>query len=104
MSDTTQARVEGTLDPLLGSDGLPWPQTFDGQTWAREFVRHVKALPEIATDEATMIGWFANAIMVGYDRPSKSPTPRVSFGAKRRKLTRLFASELKGERSWTKKR
>jgi hypothetical protein len=73
MSDTTQARVEGTLDPLLGSDGLPWPQTFDGQTWAREFVRHVKALPEIATDEATMIGWFANAIMVGYDRAKQEP-------------------------------
>jgi hypothetical protein len=70
---TTPARVEGTLDPLLGSDGLPWPQTFDGQTWAKEFIRHVQQRPEIATDEGTMIAWFANAIMVGYDRAKQEP-------------------------------
>ena len=60
-------------DALLGSDGLPWPQTFDGQTWAKEFIRHVQERPEIATDEGTMIGWFANAIMVGYDRAKQEP-------------------------------
>lgn len=58
---------------LLGSDGLPWPQTFDGQTWAKEFILHVQERPEIATDEGTMIGWFANAIMVGYDRAKQEP-------------------------------
>lgn len=64
-------------DALLGSDGLPWPQTFDGQTWAKEFIRHVKDRPEIATDEGTMIGWFANAIMVGYDRAKQEPNSVV---------------------------
>jgi hypothetical protein len=64
--------------PLIGNDGLPWPQTFDSQTWAKEFIRHVKGRPEIATDEATMIGWFANAIMVGYDRARQKS---VSSGA-----------------------
>ena len=53
---------------MVGSDGIPWPMTFDAQTWAKEFIRHVQERPEIASDEGTMIAWFANAIMVGYDR------------------------------------
>ena len=60
--------VEHSVDAVLGNDSLPWPHTFDGQAWAKEFIRHVKTSPEIATDEGTMIAWFANAIMVGYDR------------------------------------
>lgn len=42
-------------------------QTTDAKIWAEVFVAHVKNNPEIATDEETMIGWFANAIMAGYD-------------------------------------
>ena len=36
-------------------------RTMDAQEWAKEFIRINGG------DEATMIGWFANAIMVGYD-------------------------------------
>src|SRR5437016_4752462 len=43
------------------------PGSFDGRDWAREFVEHVRAKPSIATDEETMLCWFANAIMAGYD-------------------------------------
>jgi hypothetical protein len=39
----------------------------DARVWAREFVRLVGEKPEIATDEDTMIGWFANAIVAGED-------------------------------------
>ena len=39
----------------------------DAKVWAEEFVKMVKSRPTIATDEDTMIGWFANAIMAGYD-------------------------------------
>lgn len=42
-------------------------RSFDAQAWARAFVEHVQKNPSIATDEGTMIGWFANAIMRGYD-------------------------------------
>ena len=65
---------------LVGSDGLKWPETFDGQTWAKEFIRNVKDHPANATDEGTMIGWFANAIMVGYDRAisnTKQSVPKI---------------------------
>ena len=44
---------------------------FDAKIWAKEFVKTVKNKPEIATDEDTMIGWFANAIMAGYDEAKK---------------------------------
>jgi hypothetical protein len=40
----------------------------DAGVWAKEFVETVKKNPSIATDEGTMIGWFANAIMAGYDK------------------------------------
>ncbi|QZE11379.1 hypothetical protein SEA_JADA_9 [Streptomyces phage Jada] len=41
--------------------------TTDARVWAEEFVSRIKDNPEIATDEGTMLGWFANAIMAGYD-------------------------------------
>jgi hypothetical protein len=78
LEEVEQASSPVTVNPdeddaLLGADGLPWPKTFDGQTWAKEFVRRFQKHPQIATDEATMIGWFANAIMVGFDRAQQKP-------------------------------
>lgn len=40
------------------------PTSFDANDWAEEFVRLFPAGP----DKATMVGWFANAIMAGHDR------------------------------------
>ena len=37
---------------------------WDAQEWAKEFRR---IFPDKTPDEGTMIGWFANAIMTGYD-------------------------------------
>ena len=39
----------------------------DAAVWAKEWLRIIKEHPAIPTDEDTMIGWFANAIMAGYD-------------------------------------
>jgi len=44
-----------------------WPHTVDAQVWAKEWMKTIKEHPEIANDEGAMIGWFANAIMAGYD-------------------------------------
>lgn len=56
-----------SVDPLvsennvpLGYDELPWPQTMDAKIWADEFCKR-----NSASDHGTMLGWFANAIMVG---------------------------------------
>lgn len=42
-------------------------QSFAASDWARDFVQQVRLNPSIATDEGTVCGWFANAIMRGYD-------------------------------------
>ena len=39
---------------------------FDAQVWAREFMKLIHNGTQIS--EGLMIGWFANAIMSGYDR------------------------------------
>lgn len=51
----------------LGYDGLPWPQTRDAKIWADEFCKR-----NSASDHGTMLGWFANAIMVGRDGINKT--------------------------------
>ena len=48
--------------PRKGHDGLAWPKTMDGQVWAEEFSNR---FPSVPVDDA--LGWFANAIMRGYD-------------------------------------
>jgi hypothetical protein len=44
-----------------------WPNTVDAKAWADEWEKCIASDPTIATDKGTMIGWFANAIMAGYD-------------------------------------
>ena len=42
------------------------PATIDANIWAREFCKRFPSM-----DEGTMIGWFANAIMAGFDEAQK---------------------------------
>jgi len=47
--------------------GINLHDTFDSRIWAKEFQATIKNNPSIPKDESTMITWFANAIMAGYD-------------------------------------
>lgn len=49
--------------------------SFDARDWAKEFVATARRNPKLATDEGTMLGWFANAIMRGYDEAKRRPAP-----------------------------
>lgn len=51
-----------TETTTIGHDGKPWPQTMDGMAWAVECEKRFPCMP--ASDG---VGWFANAIMAGYD-------------------------------------
>ena len=71
--------------PVKGNDGLTWPQTWDASVWAGEWLKTIKEHPDVPTDEGTMIGWFANAIMCGYDKAhqkiaEKSKEPKADPG------------------------
>lgn len=62
-----------------------WPHTMDARVWAQKWLETVKERPEVATDEGAMIGWFANAIMAGYDaapvaEATKTPNGVVGGG------------------------
>jgi hypothetical protein len=67
------AATENDLDLIGNPDAL---------VWAKRFVQRVTDKPEIATDEGTMLAWFASAIMAGYDR-NQSPPDGLSEAAKR---------------------
>ena len=41
--------------------------TMDAMVWANEFMVTKQRLGDAAFDHAMMLGWFANAIMAGYD-------------------------------------
>jgi len=49
--------------------------TFDAKVWARQFMLITAANPAVASDEETMLGWFANAIMSGYDHAKREDVP-----------------------------
>lgn len=66
----------------VGHDGKPWPQTMDAKIWADEFCKR-----NSASDHGTMLGWFANAIMIGYD------TARWEFEGSQETTTYLTPSE-----------
>lgn len=51
----------------MSSEKVILNDIFDAQIWAQEWLKVIKKNPSISTDEGSMIGWFANAIMVGYD-------------------------------------
>lgn len=45
-------------------------KSFDAQDWAKAFM-NIVVKGKIVIDEELMIGWFANAIMRGYDESMK---------------------------------
>jgi hypothetical protein len=48
-----------------------WPlPSFDARDWAEAFVKIAADLGHPGIDEGWMIGWFANALMRGYDQRS----------------------------------
>ena len=52
---------------VVPSEDRAFPQTMDAQIWTREWMKTITEHPGIPTDEGTMLGWFANAIMAGWD-------------------------------------
>jgi rubredoxin len=64
MSDTTDR-----------PDAPPFNQSIDAAVWAAEFCRIFPG-----HDEATMLGWFANAIMAGFDEAQRRAAPAPDGG------------------------
>jgi hypothetical protein len=52
----------------------------DAKVWAEEFVKLLKEKSNIEIDEGLMIGWFANAIMAGYDKGHRDAESKTQGG------------------------
>jgi hypothetical protein len=71
---TKPASVTGVdVQPI--SPSSEWCRSPDAQVWACQWMKHIAENPGIATDEGTMLAWFANAIMAGYDHAKNSQQP-----------------------------
>lgn len=57
----------GTAQVHAATSNQTWPHTFDAAVWADEWMKTIADNPDVPTDRDTMIGWFSNAIMTGYD-------------------------------------
>lgn len=68
-----EQELPGMLAVAEGVAAQRFPHTMDAQVWANEFA---KQFPEI--DKGTMLGWFANAIMAGYDTAMSKRAERVA--------------------------
>lgn len=66
-SEAKDDELPGMLALAQGVAEQRWPHTIDAVIWAREWMKQIAAHPFIPRDEGCMIGWFANAIMAGYD-------------------------------------
>ena len=44
-----------------------WSRNLDARIWVEEWLKTIKKHPKIPHDPGTMLGWFSNAIMAGYD-------------------------------------
>lgn len=72
-------------DPILSSE-IKYNKlmsSFDANDWAKEFVELVKEKPTIATDEGTMLAWFASALMRGYDEHASRMRRVIDLTTKR---------------------
>ncbi len=76
--------MDAEMPAMPPSNPLP---SFDARVWARSFMDHNAVNPEIARDEETMVTWFANALMRGYDEHAHLELSERALAAPR-KLTR----------------
>lgn len=67
MSNEDNEELPGMLELAKAIAEQRWPQSIDAETWADEWLKTIREHPEVPTDKGAMIGWFANAIMAGYD-------------------------------------
>lgn len=61
-------RIEKACEPIAKSQ---LPASTDARVWATEWLETISKNPSIPTDKETMVTWFSNAIMAGYDEAKR---------------------------------
>ena len=73
--DRCLAQLEEYYKPKGGIMDKFNPQSMDARKWVKEFNRIEVEKGLQPTDPEWMLGWFANAIMAGYDEAKRRATP-----------------------------
>lgn len=75
MENKTEKNEElpGMLAVAFSTIRQQWPHTVDAKVWADKWAEALAVNPDLPNDGAAMMGWFANAIMAGYDTARNWP-------------------------------
>lgn len=71
--------------------------TTDAQVWIKEWQKIISKHPGIPKDKDTMIGWFANAIMAGYDQGVKDTKAKQCVNCGRMNPTEFTPDEYEAQ-------
>lgn len=65
--------VEELKERVKHMEENSWQQSMDAVVWAQKFMEYKKRMrwTHSDIDESLMTGWFANAIMAGYDEATR---------------------------------
>jgi len=55
------------------------PQSFDARDWVNEWRETLRSAPTMSWDDGTMLSWFSNAIMCGFDEASRREQDREKY-------------------------
>lgn len=77
----TSSEPDGALALALAVREGKWPHTMDAQVWEQEFNKALAAQGIQPIDPGWIIGWFANAIMAGYDTANARRSPAAALTA-----------------------
>ncbi len=86
----------------MSTHPTPLHEDMDAQRWAKEFMQILDAHHNIEVDEGFMLGWFANAIMCGYDTANRRGDAEIASLKVRRDETgaKLSAEVLQNDDLW----
>lgn len=65
---------------------------FDPHVWVEEWLKAIDRRPTIPMEKGAMLGWFASAIMAGYDHARQEPMP---YQPGQPEPTRNFADDMR---------
>ena len=64
---------------MLNSELQELARSPDAEVWAEAFIKEVERNPQLARDRDVMIGWFANAMITGDQRGTRSEVQRYRW-------------------------
>jgi len=82
-TETPDDELPGSLRAALGVARQEFPHTVDAKVWAEKWAEALERNPAMAADRGTVLAWFANSIMAGFDTANLRTAQRLREEAER---------------------